>query len=308
MNFFWEIINNIETFAEFYNVNFKTFVLIYFLSFIPIYFGFFLIFFGTSRQISFKRIIRLDFKNIKPNKTVIIGIIISIFGWIAPFVFILFWGRNLPPIFYFVFWVIILFIIFFVPFFKIKRIFYNKKIISADDIIEIEKKEIISDKYEKERVWEIYNSSFAEINKNVPCKQSLNKDYFLRLIERPDVFKYIVYTKDKQYIIGIGMFTNNLNNTLWISEEYFREKFKNHFEKKIIYYFMGVAIADGYRHKGYAKVLIKRMISDLPDNAIVGFDHSKKVNFFIPNFANFISGRKKKLLLDSQNYYIVLRK
>jgi len=59
MDFLFGLIKNIEDFAKLHNVNDKTFLLIYFLSIIPIYLGYFLIFYGATREISIKKVLKL---------------------------------------------------------------------------------------------------------------------------------------------------------------------------------------------------------------------------------------------------------
>jgi hypothetical protein len=173
------------------------------------------------------------------------------------------------------------------------------------DNIEIIKKEVITDNSEKERMWKIYDASFIELNKNTPCRQSFDRLHFIDLMDKADVSKYVIFSRDNRALVGLGMITNNLENTPWISAEYFKKRFKGHFERKLIYYFMGIAIVEGWRHRGYATVLVKKMTDDLPKEAIIGFDYSKEMNFFIPHFADRNGKNKRRLFLDSQNYYIV---
>ncbi len=304
MNIFLRLLTkNIDDIARLHNLNDKIFLLIYLLSIIPIYFGYFLIFYGATKETSIKKILKLKLSDIKINITIAVGIIISIFGILMPYLYILFWGNNLPFIFYLVVFLIIFILLLFFMF-KITNIFRRRKTINIDGI-EIIKKEVIADNSEKEKMWEIYDASFIELNKNAPCRQSFDKVHFIDLMDKADVLKYLIFEKDTRVLIGLGMITNNFENTPWISEEYFKEKFKNNFDKKNIYYFMGIAIADSWRYKGYATVLVKKMTDELSKDAIVGFDNSKRMNFFIPHFADNSGRRKKRTFLDSQNYYIV---
>jgi len=302
MDFLGQAIKNIEDLAKLHNVNGKIFVLIYLLSIIPVYLGYFLIFYGATSGISIKKILKLKLDGVKINAMIIIGIIMSIFGLLMPYLYILFWGRGFTFIFYLII-VLIIFISLLIFMFKLKKIF-TKKILNIDSA-EVVKKEIITEKSEKEIMWEIYDASFVDLNKNTPCKQSFDKAHFMDSLDKADVFKYLIYTKDNHTLIGLGMVTNNFENTPWISGEYFKEKFRKYFDQKLIYYFMGIAIAKDWRYKGYATFLIKEMTSNLPKEALIGFDNSNRMNFFIPHFADKGGKRRKRTFLDSQNYYIV---
>lgn len=303
MDIFLGLIKNIDDIARLHNVNSKIFILIYFLSAVPVYLGFFLILYGFKKEMSVKKILKFELRGVKINKIVITGIIINIFGILLPYLYILFWGNNFSFIVYFIVFLII-FISLSSFMFKIKKNLVGKKIINTDNI-EVVKKEVITDNSEQEKMWEIYDTSFIELNKNAPCKQSFDKVHFMNLMDKVDVLKYVIFTKDNHALIGLGMITNNFENTPWISEEYFKAKFKNCFEKKLIYYFMGIAIAKDWQHKGYATLLVKEITDGLPEGAIVGFDNSKNTNYFIPHFADNNGKKKKRIFLDSQNYYIV---
>lgn len=296
-------INELNNIARLHNVDGGIFVLIYILSFVPFYLGLFLIFYGVTREVSINKIFRLELRGVKMNATVAIGLAINILGLLMPYLYILLWGRNFSAGIYGSILVII-FLLFLFFYHKTKGIFGGDRTINQEGI-DIVQKSIVNDNIDKEKLWEIYNCSFADLNKNAPCKQSFDKVHFLDIMERPDVFKYLVFAEHGSNLIGLGMLTNNFENTPWISEEYFKNKFRDNFDKKNIYYFLGVAIAEGQRHKGFATVLIKKMANNLPSGAMVGFDNSEKMNFFIPHFSDNNGKNKKRKFLDSQNYYIV---
>jgi hypothetical protein len=306
MNIISNWLANADFLIKAYNLNGKIFVIVYFLSIIPIYAGYFLMLYGAVKEVSIKNIFKVKLSGVKINATVIVGIIINIFGILMPYLYILIWGKNLSFNFYLVvFLIILILLLFFVL--RMKNIFKSKSPVAVKNI-EIVKKEAILYSEDKQKMWDIYDDSFIELNKHVPCRQSFDKVHFLSLMDKKDVFKYVVFEKNSIEPIGLGMITNNLENTPWISEEYFKYKFKDKFEKKLIYYFMGIAVADGWRHKGYASVLVKQMTDELPNGAIIGFDNSKMMNFFIPYFADKDGKKRKRKFLDSQNYYIVFQK
>ena len=303
MDIFWGLVKNIDNIAKLHNLNEGIFVLIYFISFIPVYVGLFMIIYGARKGISIKKILKLELSGVKINFTIGFGAIISILGLVAPYLYILLYGRRFTPIFYLVIFLIIFFSLLFFMI-KFKNIFASKKTVKTNNI-EVIKKEIIETSSEREELWNLYDASFVELNKHTPCRQSFDKSHFIELMSKADVSKYIVFSKSENKPVGFGMITNNFENTPWISAEYFKKRLADHFEKKLIYYLMGIAVASGWRHMGCATGLIKRITGDLPTEAIVGFDHSRRMNFFIPGFADRDGRKKKRTFLDSQDYYIV---
>lgn len=157
---------------------------------------------------------------------------------------------------------------------------------------------------EVENLWTIYNESFRDVNINSPCKQSFNKNEFIQMLYDNTVEKFILKNNNNE--IGIGLVTNNFNNLPWISKDYFLNKFPESFTNNKIYYFMGIAIDKNYRKRGYTKYLLNKIFHNLDNYNIIGFDHSKKVNPFIPKFTKLIKGISfKKRRIESQNYYII---
>jgi hypothetical protein len=188
--------------------------------------------------------------------------------------------------------------------FSLKKSYHGKQ---ADvGSLTITTKNVIISDQERQELWDIYDSSFIDLNKNAPCKQSFDREHFMEVLINPTAVKYVIQDKEDK-IIGIGMVTNDFKNTPWISEDYFKDKFESSYNAKLIYYFMGIAILEGYRRGGLGSLLIKKITDGLPSNSILGFDNSKKMNFFIPNFAKMMRKDKKvtKKYLDSQDYYIV---
>lgn len=285
-----------------YGINPKIFVIIYILSIIPIYFGFFLIIYGSLGQVSIKDILKFKIKRLTYNKKVISGIITTILGIIIPYVYILFWSKNLPAFFHLIVLIVILFLIF-IFFLKIKR---PKNKVESKCHFSVIRKEIIEES-QKEDLWKIYDSSFSPLNDKTPCRQSFDKEHFFCLLSEPSAIKYIAIDDRNKKNIGMGLITRNFRNTPWISEAYFKAQFKEKYLENKIYYFMGIVVLKEYRGKGCSKILIKKIINDLPLDAAVGFDHSKGINPFIPNFVKIADKKRKvkKKYLDSQNYYIV---
>ena len=138
MDIFWGLVKNIDNIAKLHNLNEGIFVLIYFISFIPVYVGLFMIIYGARKGISIKKILKLELSGVKINFTIGFGAIISILGLVAPYLYILLYGRRFTPIFYLVIFLIIFFSLLFFMI-KFKNIFASKKTVKTNNIEVIKK-------------------------------------------------------------------------------------------------------------------------------------------------------------------------
>lgn len=288
-----------------YDLSLKLFFYIYLASIIPFYLGYFLILYGSTRNLKLKDIFGLDFKNkIRLTKQTVIGVIVHVFGRLMPYVYILFFGRNLPVYFYLIATILLLISIYLF----IDKIYFKKRNIIDASLI-FNKKLHIDNKIEREILWEIYNSTFEKLNKISPCKQSLDENHFMEIMENKDVTKYVL-SKNDHGIIGICLTTNNFINTPWISEDYFKVNFPNEFFQKKIHYFIGLAIKENHRNNNYSISLIENVIDDLPRDAIIGFDHSRNINPLLHHFTRIVKQAKfiQRKHIDQQHYHVVYRK
>lgn len=303
-----EFLSNIriisDNIATTYNVEVSVFFVIYLLSFIPFYLGYFLIVFGTSRRINWKSVLTLKLKgNLQWSSQSKAGLYIHLIGRVMPYVYITIWGRDLP---WWLYLIIVTVLVFSIWAF-IKDIASGIK--KPTGQVSVQRKDIITDQGEVEKLWQVYNETFEPINKMSPCRQSFDHKHFVEVLVDQSVRKYILYLKTNE-IIGIAFITNNFVNTPWISEEYFKVNYPIEYSSKLIYYFMGLAIDSAYRGNKFSIFLIEGLIDDLPPEAIMGFDHSKNVNPLLHHFTRIIkqSHLIERNHIDRQHYHVVQRK
>jgi len=220
--------------AQTYNLDAATFIIIYLASFIPIYLGAFLILYGSTRNLSWRDIFSLKIKEgLIFGTHAKVGLVLHIFGWAMPYLYIFIMGRNLP------FWVYICLVVLFglSTYLLRKKIESYKYKVSMHNI-EIVRREHINDSNEVNELWDIYNKTFEPINEISPCRQSLDKDHFTEALNDLTVHKYILKRKEIGPI-GLALVTNDFKNTPWISADYFRVRFPEEYVEKLVFYFMG---------------------------------------------------------------------
>lgn len=307
MEFYLNIKKISESIAISYNLNIGIFLYVYLLSFIPFYLGYILILYGTTRNLKWSDIFGFRFKNgLKWNKNAKIGLCVHLFGRIMPYAYIIIFGKNLSVWIY----VVAVIAIIFPTIFFLKKIFM--KFNSSDggqNNITILKMNVVDNIEDSKRLWNIYNKTFEPLNKISPCRQSLDEIHFMEILNDSFVGKYVIDHKDDG-IIGLGLITNDFKNTPWISEDYFKENFSEKYVNKLIFYFMGLAIDKKYRGNKYSIRLIEHIIDDLPDDSIMGFDHSKNINPLLHHFTKIVkqSAQINRNRIDQQHYHVVQKK
>jgi hypothetical protein len=284
-----------------YHLDLGIFLIIYISSIIPLYLGIFIMIYGSTRNLRFKDIVRLKFKEgFHFGKQSKVGLIIHIFGLILPYAYIFIFGRHLPL------WIYIMF----TCLLGMSILWLCKKIMSTSKLtasgISVIKKTTVEDPIESNKLWGIYNRTFEPINEISPCKQSLDADHFFESLKDNKVHKYILI-KEGLDAIGIALIAHDFKHTPWISEDYFRVNYPEHFENKTIYYFMGLAIEPEFRGNRYSINLIENIVDDLPAGSIMGFDHSKNVNPMLHHFTRIVKQARdiSRTHIDRQHYHIV---
>lgn len=164
----------------------------------------------------------------------------------------------------------------------------------------------INDQSSIDKLWEIYSKNFDKVNEQAPCQQSVrDKKEFEAEMAASSVIKYVLVLNEE--IIALGMVANDLLNCTWISNSFFEKNFPNYYTDKKLYYFMGIVVDQAYRSNGLSLFLLESIIDDLPADSAMGFDHSFRVNKFIPFFTRMVRQHKKIITqkLDKQVYYLV---
>jgi ribosomal protein S18 acetylase RimI-like enzyme len=222
-----------------------------------------------------------------------------------PYLYILFFSRNLPLWVYALVSGVAIFSVVFI----VRRLIRHRRMHSfSNSEVSVMKRERITDDADEKRLWDIYRATFEKVNRMSPCRQSFDKEHFLEALHDVTVLKYLLIHKDAGSI-GIGFITNDFKNTPWISWEYFKAHYPEPFEQRHIYYFMGLAIDEKFRGRRYSLPLIEHIIDDLPHHAIMGFDHSGNVNPMLHHFTRIVKQARslRRSYLDRQHYHIVKR-
>lgn len=287
-----------------YNLDLRVFFGIYLASIPPFYLGYFLMLYGTTRSLSWRDVIKFNFKGeLKWSTHAKIGLLVHIVGRLMPYIYIVIWGRNIP---YWIYAAVFIFMI--VTAYGLYwhlHSFRKKNKLSAN----IVRKDEITDESQIAELWRIYDITFQPINRISPCKQSFDQIHFVEAMHDKTVRKYILLSPEGKSI-GIALVTDKFVNTPWISEEYFKTNYPTEYTAGLIFYFMGLAVDPAFRGNRYSISLIEYVIDDIPDNAIMGFDHSRNVNPMLHHFTRIVKQARliERSHIDRQHYHVVQRK
>jgi|SRR3989344_1054836 len=288
--------------AENYSLDLRILFAIYLISYVPFYLGYFLMVYGSTRKLSWKDFFRLKIRGkFQWNNHVTLGFLIHLFGRIMPYIYITFWGKDLPI------WILIILysIILFSILLFIRKVFLKKNTF-LDKEVNIFRKDSIGNEDEIDILWNIYDNTFEPINKISPCKQSLDYEHFIYVLKDTSVRKYLI-NKNNYGLIGLGLVTSSFKHIPWISENYFKFKFPNQYTNNTIYYFMGLAISNNFRGNKYSISLLEQIIDDLPHDVVLGFDHSYNINPILHYFTKIVrqSISIQRTHIDCQHYHVV---
>lgn len=95
MTYFTELWQYADNISAIYNLSATVLIVIYLVSIIPFYLGYFLMAYGSTREMKWKDIFRFQLQKLKWNNEFKAGLIIHLIGRVMPYAYILFFGKSL---------------------------------------------------------------------------------------------------------------------------------------------------------------------------------------------------------------------
>lgn len=172
-----------------------------------------------------------------------------------------------------------------------KCIVQNSNLDKETSKVKIERLLVIDNPDEQERLWKFYECIFQPVNEQTPIIQTFPKDDFVGFLSNSNVVKFVVW--DKGEIVGLGIISYQLDDS-WLSPAYFA---KNH-PGKVICHIPVIAIASEKRNSRLAVRLVKALINEVSENAVVVLTYSELVNPLMPKLVeatgimDYVSGGK----------------
>lgn len=106
-----------------------------------------------------------------------------------------------------------------------------------------------------EEAWEVYESSFEELKRNHPCRQSLHRIEFDEFMANTEVTK--LFVKEDGELVAGSLFTKNFALVPWISPQYYDEHFPEYIHRRM--YAQSFFVRPDKRGKGILQTLAHEM-------------------------------------------------
>lgn len=148
--------------------------------------------------------------------------------------------------------------------------------------MQLERLLVIEDPEEQERFWCFYDEVFRPVNEETPIMQTFPEKDFKSFLVNPRVVKFAI--REGSEIIALGLITDQVDLEPLISQAYFAK----YHPGQPIYHIPALAVGPKHRKLGLAIQMIKAMINEIPDNGVLAFFYSKKINPLLPKFAELI--------------------
>jgi hypothetical protein len=158
------------------------------------------------------------------------------------------------------------------------------------------------------RWYELYVETFAPLAVMAAARHVLHWEEFLEEMRDPRVRKYVAWSGDRA--VGLSTFTNHLDAVPWISPDYFRHHYPEHFERGAIWY-VGFTVVDPARRQQHVfQAMIHEMTEVVFDmDAIFCWDVCafNDTDLSFGEYAGRVLGKKGAVAIeavDRQTYYV----
>ncbi|MDP2671660.1 MAG: GNAT family N-acetyltransferase [bacterium] len=116
-----------------------------------------------------------------------------------------------------------------------------------------------------EEAWQVYESSFAEIREDHPCRQSLTRREFKEFMRNTEIVKLLVYENGE--LVAGSLFTKNLGLVPWISEAYYNKHFPEYLGRRM--YAQSFFVRPDKRGRGILQTLANEIKRHMKQEGIV---------------------------------------
>ncbi|MEI6581722.1 MAG: hypothetical protein WCN86_02515 [bacterium] len=156
------------------------------------------------------------------------------------------------------------------------------------------------------RFWDLYDVAFEPLRTASPCRQFMRKHEFVAEMSDELMLKFVLWDDDDS-AVAMALVATDLNIVDWISPDYFRVKFPEHYEGGRIYYFGALLVNPGSQGLHFSSLLLEELGNFVArNNGIAAYDCCSFNNEWMPAMIAK-SGRMQMVLdvteLDRQFYY-----
>lgn len=155
---------------------------------------------------------------------------------------------------------------------------------------------------------ELYRVTFEPLKTRSPARQWLTDEEFLHEMEDSSVLKFVAYSGDDE-IVALACMSTDIGTVPWISEPYFANRFPEHNERGVIYYFGAMLVRPERQGGPWAKYLLDHIFYYIAERRGIGCFDCCGFNVDTVALPDLIARAGRRIikldlqLIDRQEYY-----
>lgn len=157
-----------------------------------------------------------------------------------------------------------------------------------------------------EKFWCLYDQAFEPLRTASPCRQFMREHEFKEEMKDERMLKFVLWDELDE-ALGMALVAIDLEAVDWISPDYFKNRFPDHFERAAIYYFGALLVEPTSQGMSYSKLLLEELVNFvIRNNGIAAYDCYAGNNQWMPDLIVRMTeaqGFLKTHELESQYYY-----
>lgn len=157
-----------------------------------------------------------------------------------------------------------------------------------------------------ERFWSLYDQAFEPLRTASPCRQYMREHEFKEEMNDERMLKFVLWD-ELDNALGMALVATDLHAVDWISPDYFKRRFPEHFERGLVYYFGALLVEPSSQGMKYSKMLLQELVNFvIRNNGIAAYDCYSGNNQWMPDLIARMTeeqGFLKTHELEPQYYY-----
>lgn len=157
-----------------------------------------------------------------------------------------------------------------------------------------------------ERFWSLYDQAFEPLRTASPCRQYMREHEFKEEMNDERMLKFVLWDESDN-ALGMALVATDLYAVDWISPDYFKRRFPEHFKRGLVYYFGALLVEPSSQGMKYSKMLLQELVNFvIRNNGIAAYDCYSGNNQWMPDLIARMTeeqGFLKTHELEPQYYY-----
>ena len=159
----------------------------------------------------------------------------------------------------------------------------------------------------EDKFWLLYNTAIADLKAASPCRQYMHESSFRKEMSDERILKFVLWEDD--IAVAMALVAVDLTAIDWISPEFFKKKYPDHYEQYTIFYFGALIVDPARQGLHYSEILLAELINFVVrNNGVAAFDCYSKNSDWLPSHIEQMGDKVAAVELselDYQAYYAI---